>query len=176
MQIHSRLGKERGRIEIVGEALHHVAHGVAILFRGVAQIRFGIGREALGQRVDVRLVALGSIGGERLRFLDGGVRLREAVFAGGIVVIRPHRFRDAPKRHRHFGIELARALEGAHGFRVIEGVNLAQPLVEERLRLRVLRRDRVMPIAVAGHQRGGGLGLCRHRGMIGMLLRESEPG
>ena len=95
----------------------------------------------------------------------------EAVFARGIVVIRPYRFCHAPERHRQLGVELARALERARRLIVIERVNLAQSLVEERLRLRVLRRDRVMPVAVAAHQHGGGFGGAS--AMPGMLLRES---
>ena len=171
MEVHSGFGEERGGIEIVGEALHHVAHGIAILFQGSAQIRFGIGGKALGQRVDVGLVALGSVGGERLRFRDGFVRLDKTVFAGRIVVIRADGFGDAPICHGEFGIEVGGALEGARGLVVIEGVNLPQALIEEGLRLRVLGGDRVMPVAVAGHERGG---FCfGGGGVVGMLLRES---
>ena len=100
------------------------------------------------------------------------MRLHKAVVARGIVVIRANGLRNAPKRHRQFGVKFARALEGARRFVVIERVNLPQALVEERLRLRVLRRDRVMPVAVAGHQRSGGLGF-RRRGMVGVFLRQS---
>ena len=171
MQVHSGFGEQRGGIKIVGEALHHVAHGIAILFRGGAQIGFRIGRKALSQCGDVGLVALGSIGAERLRFLDGGVGLRKTVFAGGIVIIGAHRFGDAPIRHGEFGIELGGTPERAHGFVVIESVDEPQALIEKCLRWRVLGGDRVMPIAVAGHQRRG---FCFWgSGVLGMLLREN---
>jgi hypothetical protein len=62
MQVHSGLGEQRGGIEIVWEALHHLAHGVAILFQGGAQIGFGIRGKAPGKSDDIRLVALGSVG------------------------------------------------------------------------------------------------------------------
>src|SRR6202030_1454445 len=77
-----------------------------------------------------------------------------------------------PIRHGQFGVELRGALEGAGGFVVIEGVDEPQALVEEGLRLRVLGGDRMMPIAVAGHERGGfwfGGG-----GVVGVLLREGR--
>jgi hypothetical protein len=174
MQVHSRLGEQRGGIEVIGEALHDFAHGIAILFGGGAQIGFGIGGKALGQRGDVGFVALGSIGGERLRFRDGGVGLHKTVFAGGIVVVGADGFGDAPIGHGEFGVELGGALEGARGLVVIEGVDLSQPLIEEGLRLRVLGGDGVMPIAVTGHECGGFcFGGSR---VLRMLLRESGSG
>ena len=57
---------------------------------------------------------------------------------------------------------------------MVERVNLPQPLIEERLRLRVLRRNGMVPIAVAGHEHGG-LGLCRDS-VPGMPLRKSGLG
>src|SRR6266850_5922084 len=66
MQVHSGLGEQRCSIEIIGELLYYFAHGIAILLRGGAQIGFGIGGKAFGKRGDVGLVALGSVGGERL--------------------------------------------------------------------------------------------------------------
>src|SRR5213080_5336544 len=171
VQVHSGLGEQRSGIEIVGETLYHVAHGIAILFRGGAQIGFGIGGKALRKRGDVSLVALGSIRAERQRFLNGGVGLRKTAFAGGIVVIGADGFGDAPIRHGQFGIEFRGALEGAHGFVVIESVDESQTLIEKYLRLRVLGGDWVMPIAVARHERSGFyFGGC---GALGMFLRES---
>ena len=99
MQIHSGLREKRRRIKVVGKPLHHFAHRITILFRRGAQIRFGIAREALCQRRDVGLVAIGSVACECLRFLHRRVRPQETVFARGIVIIWTHRFREAPKRH-----------------------------------------------------------------------------
>src|SRR6267154_5852924 len=172
MQVHSGLGEQRGGIEIVGEALHHVAHGIAILFGGGAQIGFGIGGKALGKRGDVCLVAFGSIGGERLRFLDGGVGLHKTAFASGIVVVGAYSFGDAPVGHGQFGVQLGGAMEGARGFVVIEGIDEPQALIEEGLCLGVLGGNRVMPSAVAGHE-GGGFGLGGAN-VLRMLLGENR--
>src|SRR5437879_12060402 len=50
MQVHSGFGEQRGGVEIVGETLYDVAHGIAILFRGGVQIGFGIGGKRSGER------------------------------------------------------------------------------------------------------------------------------
>ena len=135
------------------------------------QIGLGIGGKAFGKRGDVCLVTFRSIGCECLRFLDGGVGLRKTVFAGGIVIIGADSFGDAPIGHGQFGIEVGGTLEGARGFVMIEGVDEPQALIEKCLCLRVLGGDRVMPIAVAGHERSG---FCfSGSGVLRMLLRES---
>jgi hypothetical protein len=52
---------------------------------------------------------------------------------------------------------------------VIEGVNLAQPLIKELLSLQVLGRDRVMKVSITGHQGGGFRGRVR-----GVVLRHCQ--
>jgi hypothetical protein len=47
---------------------------------------------------------------------------------------------------------------------VVEGVNLAQPLIKKLLGLRVAGRDPMVKIAIAGHQ--GGRFRWRGRGMV----------
>ena len=71
----------------------------------------------------------------------------EALVAGGIVVVRAYRFSHSPVRHGQLGIELGGALKGTRGLIVVEGVNLAQALIEKLLRLRILGRDRMMQVA-----------------------------
>src|SRR5437763_992039 len=87
-------------------------------------------------------------------------RTRDGVVGGDLafgvnveVDVGAERVRDAPVSHREVGVQISRALKGAHGLVVVEGVDEAQALIEELLRLRVLRRDRVMERTHAGDER-----------------------
>ena len=80
--------------------------------------------------------------------------LGKALIAGGIVVVRSHRFSHSPIRHGQLGIELGGAFERARGLVVIEGVDQAQSLIEELLRLRIPGGDGMMQVSQSGHQRG----------------------
>ncbi len=137
------------------------------------QIRFRVRGKALGQRRNVRLVALGRAFRPARRLLDGLMRLHEAVFARRIVVVRTNGFRDAPIRHRQFGVQLRRPLERPRRLVMIERVNQPQPLIEKRLRLRILRRHRVPPISQSRHQ--SRCFVLRSDRMLVLLRRRRRP-
>jgi hypothetical protein len=69
-----------------------------------------------------------------------------------IINARSQRQCDAPKRHCRFGIQLRRSPERPLGFFVIEPEDQCESKIEESLRFRVLRGDRVMMLAQAEHQ------------------------
>ena len=123
MQVHSRFREERRGIEIVGKILHYFAHGIAIIFGGFATVGFWIGREALRHRLDVGLLVGRRAGREIHRFLDGIVGRLEAFVTGGIVVVGPNGFGNAPIRDGQFLIKIGSALEGTGRLIMIEGIN-----------------------------------------------------
>ena len=164
IQVHAGFGEQSGSVEIIGKCFRYFAHGVVIGLGGLAAIGLGIGGKTQRHGPYVGLFGRRSVGREIHSLLDGGMGRRETLVAGGIVVVGADCFRHSPIGHRQFGIELRRALKRARCFVVIEGVNLAQPLIKKLLGLRIAGRDRVMKVAIAGHQ-GGRLRL-RVRGMV----------
>jgi hypothetical protein len=54
-------------------------------------------------------------------------------------------------RHRHLRVEVGRTAKGAGGLLMIECVNERDPLIEEALGFGIIRPDRMMVIAEAGH-------------------------
>ena len=171
MQGHAGFGEERGRVQVIGKLLHQVAHGVAIALGGQAMIGIGIGREAQRHRGNVSFLAGRCAGGQGAGFLDGLMRLLEAVRVGGIVVIRAYRLGDAPVGHRHFGVELCRLLERTRRFLMIEGIDQPQTLIEKFLRLGIRGGDRMAQVSQAIHQGGG---LTRGLGVVRVLLRNHQ--
>src|SRR5579864_1661811 len=90
----------------------------------------------------------------------------KAVGIRGIVVVGADRLGYAPIRHGESWIEFCGMLERACCFIVIECVNEAQSLIEELLRLGIVRRHGMMQIAEAGDE-SDGVG----RTVCGMILR-----
>jgi len=80
------------------------------------------------------------------------VGLLEAVFAGWVVVVRTDGLGDPPICHRELGVQIGCALERTGGLIVVEGVDVAQSLIKELLRLPVLRGNRMMLLANAAHE------------------------
>src|SRR5437016_13092066 len=91
------------------------------------------------------------------------MRLLVAIGIGGVVIVRPYCLGDSPVRHRQLGIKLRSMLERPRGLIVIERIDEAQALIEELLRLRALRRDRMMKFAQSSLQSGGMALLMRRR-------------
>ena len=152
MQIHARFRKQRSRIQVVGVVLHQLTHRVTIFFRRLLQIRLRVRWKAFRHRGNIFALARRGICRQTLRLHNFLVSLLEAVFAGGIVVVRPYRLGDAPMRHRQRGVQLRRALKRARRFIMVESVNVAQPLVEKLLRFRVHSRHRMVLLADPAHQ------------------------
>jgi hypothetical protein len=153
MQVHPRLREQRRRIQIVGIVLHHLAHRVPIFFRGLPQIGLRIRRKAFRHRQNIAAFRVGGIATQVHRLLNRIMRPLEAVCARRIVVVRSHRLRNSPVRHRQFRIECRRFLKRARRLVMVERVDQAQSLIEKPLRFRVLRRNRMMQIAQARHHR-----------------------
>jgi len=156
-QVHQALGKECGRVEVVGIELGELAHG---LHKGHGELRIvGIGVAAVTrlQSLDVGTLRRGAAGGKRQRFLHRVVSRLLPGRVHGQVVVRPDGEGHTPPRHRHFRIEFGGAAEGAFGLVVIEGIEEAETLVEKLLRFGAGGGNRVMMIAQAFHQ---GRGLC----------------
>ncbi len=166
MQVHPGFGKQSGRIQVVGEFRRDLAHGVVIFLSGFLQIGIRIRRKPLGHRLDVGLLAGRSSRGQVHGFLHGIVRMLVTVGIGGIVVVRSHGLGDTPVGHRQLGIEFRGVLERARRLVMVEGINKAQSLIKELLRLRIVSGNRVMEIAQPRHQRDR-VGLP----MRGMILR-----
>src|SRR4030095_13435082 len=86
-----------------------------------------------------------------------------------VVVVRTDRQREPPVRHRRRGIELRRASEEAEGFDLVVALQQEEALIEELLRLRVLRGDRVR---VGPQARGQELGRSLRRYPPVLVLSE----
>ena len=82
----------------------------------------------------------------------------------GVVIVGPYSLGDAPIGHCEFRIEFRGVLKRPRRLVVIEGINKAQALVEELLRLRIAGGNRVVKIAQVRHL-SDGVGL-RVGGMI----------
>ena len=135
-QVHAALGPQRRGVEIVGEALRHLAHRRGIrrfARRLVAVVRRG--DVALGERVDERALGVAAVRGALLRVRQVRVRLLQAIGRRRVVVVGAEGQRHAPVRHRRFGIERRGALERSKRLFVIEPVEKRQPFVEELLRV-----------------------------------------
>jgi hypothetical protein len=80
---------------------------------------------------NVAALGVGGVCAQVDRLLNRFVRLLEAVFAGRIVVVRDHRFRNSPVSHRQLRIEFRRLLKRARRLVMVERVNQAQSLIEK---------------------------------------------
>jgi hypothetical protein len=90
---------------------------------------------------------------ERESFFDGLVRgLASGIVHRRRIVVRTGGERDAPMRHRQLRIEFSGTTKRAHGLVMIKRIDEDQPLIKERLRLRVRGRDGVMMRAETGQE------------------------
>ncbi len=144
VEVHHRLGVERGDVVIRRILLRQLAHGRAVVDRELLQIGVRIVAVTLRQRLDEVALLRRGVRLERLRLLH---RLDRAEGEG-----------DAPPRHGEIRIELAGALERLHRRLVIEAVEVLHALIEELLRLGALRRHRAMKLAEPRIERDGGRG------------------
>lgn len=162
VNVHGSFGEEGGGVEIVGIFFGEFAHGVAIVAGGLMHVDVGAGfGKALGHgeyvvAFAVRGVVGGSAGGGEVEsFLDGVVGLFEARVVGGIVVIGADGFGNTPVGHGEGGLEFGGMIEGAKSFVVIEGVDLAEALVEEFLGVGIFCGGGMVEVGVTGHEDDG---------------------
>ena len=147
MQVHAGLGEKSCCVEIVGELVRHLAHGVVIILGRFLQIGDGVGRKALRHGLDIGLLAGRGCSGKLDRLLNGVVRPFITLRVCRIVIVGTYGFRDSPIGHGQFRIQLRCVLEGARGLIVIESVDETQPLIEEFLCFEIVSRYRMMKIA-----------------------------
>ena len=143
------------RVEVVGEAPRHLAHGVgvgAVERRALGARRRGM---TLRERLDGRPLARRHPVRPAQGFLDRRVGHLLPLGVGRAVVVRPLREGDAPVAHRARRIEARRLAERVLGLDVVEGVDEPQALVEVRLRLGRAGRDAlvVAPETFEDHRR-----------------------
>jgi hypothetical protein len=169
-EVHHRVREERGSLEVAGESLRDVAHGVGVRTVEALALGGGVQGVTLGERVDERALR-GSRGrGQSLRLLDGLARAFLALGIGGVVVVRPLGDREAPVAHRACGIESRSLAERPLRLVMVERVDEPQALIEPPLRRRAggdLRR--IAAERVVEHRRAGGRRV-RHAGMSGGVL------
>ena len=134
-EVHQGVGEERGGVEIVGEALRHVAHRVGVRAVQRRPIARGRGRVPLRERLDDRPLPRRGAACQLHGLLDRGEGRLLPLDVRRAVVVRSVGERDAPVAHRALGIEAGRLAERALGLDVVEGVHEAQPLIEVRLGL-----------------------------------------
>ena len=171
MQVHTGLGEQRGRVQVIGKILYHFAHSIVISLGRLPAIRLGIGGKAQHHSLNVGLLDGRSVGREIDCFLDGVVCRRETLVAGRIVVIRAYSFRDAPVGDGQLGVEIGSALKRARRLIVVEGVDQTQSLIEKLLRLLVACGYGMMQVSQPRHQR------CRFGlGVIHVILGDDCAG
>ena len=139
-----RFGVQRRGVEVVRIRVDDLLHGVgvrAILLHPFGRIealdvasRHGLNERALNRR--------GMRGRKRDGLLNRGVRERRLVRSHDPVQIRSPRPGLAPVADRAHRIAHLRFAERAHGLRLREGIGQLESLVEECLRLAVLRGNR----------------------------------
>ena len=147
MQVHAGLGEQRCSIEIIGELVRHLAHGVVIILGRFLQIGDGVRRKALRHRLNVSLLAGRGIGRELRRVLDRIVGALITFGIGWIVVVGTNSFGNSPIGHGQLRIKFRRVLKRACGLIVIKGVDEAQTLIKKLLCFRILGRDRMTEVA-----------------------------
>src|SRR5882724_9232391 len=164
MKVHACFRKECGRVQVVGELFHRVAHGVAVSLRGQAMVSRRVGWKAKRHCSNVSFFTGRCVGCEFARFGNGFMRLLVTVRVSRIVVVWSHGFRQPPIGHCQFWIEYSGTLKRSRCFFVVEGIDQAHSLVEKFLRLRVVGGDGMVQISQPGHQGGflgGGLAVRR---------------
>ena len=171
-EVHQRVGEERGGVEVVGEALRHLAHGVGV--RAVERGPVGRRRHRvpLRERLDDRALALRDAAGQDRGLLDGREGGLLPLGVGRAVVVRAVGQRDAPVAHRAGRIEAGRLAERAFGLDVVEGVHESQPLVEVGLGLTRGRRNGLV-VAPEALQEHGWRGRVTPGLMVGRRLRRA---
>ena len=171
MEIHQALGVERRGIEIVRILFDQRPHRVLVLNGERLQVGFRIVRIALAERRHVGALvvrcAIGKLQGALHRF----IRRLLTIGIDVLIDVRSERQRDSPLRHRRRRIELGGSRERSDRLFVIERVDERQPLIEELLRVRARRLNRVMDAGESGIERdrtrsivGGMIVLCLHSG------------
>ena len=173
-QVHQALGVQRGGVEIVRIPPDEIAHRVLVLDRQRFQIRLGIVRITLDDRLDVGALCRRRRRRERQRPLRGVVRVLLPGRVDVEVDVWTERQRDAPERHRRGWIEQSGAPERADGFVVVECIHKRQALIEELLGVLALGGDRVMRVAETGHERRGAAGGLIVRGLAGEECEQEE--
>ncbi len=164
-RVHGRVGVQRLHVGIVGERRRDRRHCVRVcaIERGSRGCR--IGSEARGQRLDEGAVAAAGRRRQRSRPLNGLEGLASAGLGHRRVQIRRQRHGLSPVGHRQGRIEPGRLLKCASRLGVIERVEEAHPLIEERLRSGNARRHRDVKraeVAQLGSERRGHLCLGQH--------------
>ena len=104
------------------------------------------------KRQDVGLIALRCVRRKIDRLLHRVVSLLVSLGIGGIVIVWSYRFRNAPVRHRQPRIKFSRMLKRTCRFVVVKCINETQTLIEELLRLRVMRGNRMVRISDSSDQ------------------------
>ncbi len=118
-----------------------------IFLGGFLQIGIWIRGEPLRHRLDIGLLTGRSTRGQIHGFLHRIMRVLVTLGIRGIVVVWSDGLCDSPVSHCQFGIEFRGVLKRACRLVMIEGIDKAQPLVEELLGLRIVSGNRVMKIA-----------------------------
>ena len=156
-EVHERVGEQRGGVEVVGEALRHLAHGVGV--RAVERGAVGGRRDRvpLRESLDGRSLAVRDAARQDHGPLDGREGGLLPLGIGRAVVVRAVGQCDAPVAHRALRVEPGRLSERALGLDVVEGVHESQTLVEVGLGFARGRGDGlvVAPEAVEEHRRRG---------------------
>jgi hypothetical protein len=148
-KVHEGVREQRRRVEVVWEALAHLAHRVgvrAVKRRAIGRRRGGV---ALRQRLDGGALARADSPREAPRLLDRRVRRLLALRVRRAVVVRAVGQRDPPVAHRAPGVEARPLAEGLLGLDVVEPVHEPEALVEVRLGLRRIGRDGLVVAAEA---------------------------
>ncbi len=146
-QRHQAVGVERGGVRIVLALLEDLT--------GIDRVAGGaVGGEARTVAADerIRVAALVGLARERLRLARG--RAAGVDFSAGriAVQVRARREREADERHRRHRIEARCLEERLTRALAVETVEQRQPLVEEPLRVRAGRANRMLQRADAAGQ------------------------
>ena len=141
-EIHQRLGVEDLDVVVLRKARRGRAHGggVSGVERGPLGLR--IGRVALRDRLDQRLLARARRPRVLLRLEHGRHRGLDRLGVHRRVDVGTEHQRLAERAHRAIRIELLRRAEGARRLGMIEAVGEPQPLIEVALRHGIFRGDR----------------------------------
>ncbi len=137
------VGIERRDVEVIRIPCRNLLHRIAIrailfaAFRGIELLDV-----AHGDRVDERTLLLAGLVFQCHRLARGGVRVRRLLVAHRRVQVRSPRPRFSPVADRAVGITLPRLAERTDGLGLGERVHHLEALVEVRLGLLALRRDR----------------------------------
>ncbi len=136
MQVHQALRIQRGRIQIIRILRHQPLHRRTVRIAH----RLQLSRVPRSQSIHIALLHSRPTRRTLLRPPDRIHRLlRPSMSSVDVVVVRPHRQRNTPQRHRRLRIKLRRPLERPSRLIMVEGVQIIEPLVEVPLCLRTAR-------------------------------------